>query len=686
MKKILCLLVPAFAAATIFSSCNKKFDAPPEESADSIPVNSTIQQLKALHQSKGAYDSVTADLTISGVVTANDSSGNFYNQIVIEDNSGAIYVDIQGSDLYASYPVGRKLYIKARGLTLSDKSGCIQLGMYTGGASPTLSGIPVGIAEQYIVKGTFNNVVVPIPVTLDQLNPNDLQDPLQSELIVLSGFQFQDADLGKTYSDSAKSTYFNLQTCSSSSTIELYNSNYAYFANLPVPQGNGNITGIYTPYNTYKEIIIRDTSDVQFYGARCGAGGGVPGANITIAQLRAMYSNADMVLAANYTVSGTVISDASSKNISSGSFVLQSGNSGISVYAGGTITYNIGDSVVLNISPTDSLLNYRGSLELKLHSGAALPSPVATNVSVTPAVKTTAQIKTALALALNDPNNIEYTLVQINSATASGNSTYSGSNTLTDASGAVTLYTLTGATFASDALLTSSANWTGFAYNFNGVQEFVIRNPNDVTAGSVTPPPTGSNFTADYTFDNVTSTSGTTDPTAPPTATNVTFGSFSATGVSANSSGAGRFSFTGWALGATNGSDDFTGDIDPTKYYEVTITPNSGNTLLLSSLTFTLQRSGTGIRQMAVRSSLDGFTDNLPVTIDPANDNLSVVSSNVVQVTDAATTAQDGSTITFGSDFSAITTPVTFRFYGFNAEASTGTFSIDNVTFTGSAK
>jgi len=84
---------------------------------------------------------------------------------------------------------------------------------------------------------------------------------------------------------------------------------------------------------------------------------------------------------------------------------------------------------------------------------------------------------------------------------------------------------------------------------------------------------------------------------------------------------------------------------------------------------------------------LDGFTDNLPATINPANDNLSVVSTNIIQVTDAATTAQNGSTITFGSDFSAITSSVTFRFYGFNSKsANNGTFSIDNVTFTGTVK
>jgi hypothetical protein len=370
-----------------------------------------------------------------------------------------------------------------------------------------------------------------------------------------------------------------------------------------------------------------------------------------------------------------VISDASNKNISAGSFVLQSGNSGIAVYAGGTITYNIGDSVVLNVTTTDSLLNYQGSLELKLHYGVTLPSPVATNVSVTPTVKTIAQINTALALPLNNPNDFEYTLVQISSATASGNATYSGNNTLTDASGSITLYTAAGATFASTALPAESGDWTGYAHNFNTTPEFSIRNLNDVTASPV-PPPSSSSFTAVYTFSDVTTTSGTTDPTPAPTVTGLTFGNFTANGVSANPNAGGRFSFTGWN----------TSSLDETKYDEVTITPNSGVTFDLSELTLTLQRSGTGVTQIAIRSSLDGFANNLPVTINPANSNLTVNSDNSVQITNNPSAAQTGTDLVFDSNFSGLAAPVTFRFYGFGASAASGTFSLNNVTFTGTVK
>ncbi|MBK7678353.1 MAG: hypothetical protein IPJ29_02900 [Chitinophagaceae bacterium] len=193
-------------------------------------------------------------------------------------------------------------------------------------------------------------------------------------------------------------------------------------------------------------------------------------------------------------------------------------------------------------------------------------------------------------------------------------------------------------------------------------------------------------FSSTYDFALVVNgVSGTTDPTPPPTASGLTFGSFNAVGTPANPNAGGRFSFIDWSLGATNGSDVFIGGINTSEYYQVTITPNANVVLDLNTITFTSQRSGTGPRQYSVRSSLDGYASNLPASINPANPTLSIVATDIFQVTDATTTAQIGSTITLGVSYDNLTTPVTFRFYGYNAELAGGSFGIDNVVFNGVA-
>ncbi len=184
--------------------------------------------------------------------------------------------------------------------------------------------------------------------------------------------------------------------------------------------------------------------------------------------------------------------------------------------------------------------------------------------------------------------------------------------------------------------------------------------------------------------------SGTTDPTPLPIVPGITFTPFTAVGVSAQPNAAGRFSFTAWPGGAASGNDDpasFTGVIDPNNfYYEVTVTPQSGKQLSLTSINFTVQRSSTGIRQFAVRSSLDNFASNLPASVNPTSATLTANSTtNIFQVLDANTSATAGSTITLGNTFSNLTNAtVKFRFYGLNSEGNAGTFSIDDVNFVGS--
>jgi trimeric autotransporter adhesin len=196
-------------------------------------------------------------------------------------------------------------------------------------------------------------------------------------------------------------------------------------------------------------------------------------------------------------------------------------------------------------------------------------------------------------------------------------------------------------------------------------------------------------FTATYDFSGVLQdVGGTTDPTPPPIEAGLTFSSFTSAGADANPNAGGRFSFQSQPLGATNGVDDFsqfTGSLSVTAYFEVSITPVSAIEMQLDTIAFTVQRSGTGIRSYAVRSSVDGFAANLPASISPGNVNLGVGPGNEFRVlVDTVTTAQNGSLVILGLPYSSA--PVTFRFYGWNAESTVGTFSIDNVSFSGSTR
>jgi hypothetical protein len=281
LRSLIAVLVLLIAVGS-FTACKKEFDAPPGPGDLDIVANTTIEGLKAYHTIPGAYDLINDDVIITGIIVANDKSGNFYKQLFIQDSTGAIQVQIEGFSLYVSYPVGRRVYLKCKGLTLSDANSNMVLGVKaTVGGLPSLEGIPGQTLNQYLFGGSLDNPVEPIPVTISQLG-TALNDRYINALVKLEDYEFVSADTSKTYSDTSayKSTQNRLISlgCGNSLSTVVRTSAYSNFAGLRLPKGNGSITAIYTIFKsspssstTTKQLIIRDTADIQFNNPRCGA-------------------------------------------------------------------------------------------------------------------------------------------------------------------------------------------------------------------------------------------------------------------------------------------------------------------------------------------------------------------------------------------------------------------------------
>lgn len=195
-----------------------------------------------------------------------------------------------------------------------------------------------------------------------------------------------------------------------------------------------------------------------------------------------------------------------------------------------------------------------------------------------------------------------------------------------------------------------------------------------------------------YDFSSVNPGSGAIDPATIPADDTLYRTSFSAHNVSTNSVDTSRFAFTNWGTGAIDGDDTIahvTGTLDTTKYYEVKFAPGFGYSTIFKTITFNVKRNSTGVRTFAVRSSANNYQSNVPVSISPANAQLGAGTvsgvANVLYFTsDTNTNVQSGCKVTFPAntlDYTNVLDTTTFRFYGWNAEDSTGTFSIDNVTF-----
>src|SRR5574344_330904 len=94
----------------IFSSCNKEYDAPefaaPEYTGE--PANKTIADIIAVYNNAGAMDSIChagETFIVKATVVSSDEGGNFYKNIVLQDETGGIQIPIDKSGLYNIYPV-----------------------------------------------------------------------------------------------------------------------------------------------------------------------------------------------------------------------------------------------------------------------------------------------------------------------------------------------------------------------------------------------------------------------------------------------------------------------------------------------------------------------------------------------------------------------------------------------------
>lgn len=462
MRKALYFALAFFFISGISSCVKDKFDAPPLQGQDpDITANFTLDSVIGRSAAIGGqiYE-FNEDLVVSAVVVADDKSGNFYQNIILEDSTAGISLRIDRSSLYTEYPVGRRLFIKLRGLSVGTFAGLYQIGININNA---VEPIPSSVVDNYILKGVWGLPVVPHVVSINQLN-----DSYQNKLIELNGVEFTAADAGKNYADgyNKASINRNLKDCNGGNII-VRTSGYANFANNKTPLGNGKLLAVYSTYNGDGQLLIRGLDDVQLDSVRCG--GGTISTN-GIAGIRGLYSGTDVSVPSGKIIYGVVISDATNLNTDPKNMVVQDSTGGIVVRFTSNHSFALGDSVRIDAGG-QTLSDFNGLVQLN-NCALSICTKVGTG-TIAPRVATVQQI-------LQNGTAWESTLVQVQNATISGSgSTWSGSTTITDATGSITHFTRSAATFSGNSLPSGNKSFTAMVGNFNGVQ-LVIRNLNDV--------------------------------------------------------------------------------------------------------------------------------------------------------------------------------------------------------------
>jgi len=251
--------------------CIKNLDQPPLNMGANIQATIAIRTLRDGHI-PGNTERLIDNQIVTGIVTANDANDNFYKTIVIQDSTAAITIRLDGFGLAADYPLGKRLFIRLNGLFFGEYGGMLQLGGgvdKTNPSFPELLPIPSPLFSKVIVIGNQEKMPDPLLVKFEQL-----RDTMQSRLIEIDSVEFAPSDTAKPFADyvNKETVSHTLRICNGGS-LYLRTSGFASFAAVKTPRGNGRIRGIYTVFGSQKQLLIRDTSDVQLEGLRCSGSG-----------------------------------------------------------------------------------------------------------------------------------------------------------------------------------------------------------------------------------------------------------------------------------------------------------------------------------------------------------------------------------------------------------------------------
>lgn len=451
-----------FLTATT-ESCKKRFDEPPVENYPVLTPNATISQIKALHTIGNTPTLITDSLVIEGIVVSSDEAGNFFKQLIIQDDSAGIEIRIEMSNLYNDYPVGRRVWVKCKGLYVGDYEGNHQLTINDAGDR-----LPEGLLPNYIVGGAKNQ-----PVNAQNVTIADIKNSTRyrNMLVQLTDVQFAAADTNQTYADAIGQASLNrsIVDCNGN-TILLRSSGYATFASALTPGGQGTAIGVHSNFGSDAQLYIRETGDLSFDGTRCTIS--VGGNLISVATLRAAFGGS---IPTNSKINAYVISDRTTANLVGQNMVIMDATGGITMRFTSNHSFNEGDQVEI---PLDggTLSEFNGLLQLEdIASGSV--TVVSTGNAVPP---TTVTVATLLA----SPETYESRLVKVINATLAGNTTYSGTLDLSDGTGTIDLFSRFTCTFAASPVPCGTLEVVGILGQFTGYQ-FQLRDPAyDVTGGT----------------------------------------------------------------------------------------------------------------------------------------------------------------------------------------------------------
>ena len=284
MKKLKYLMMAA--VCVLFASCMGDSYAEPAETGSAPYGNNeltetnviSIAQLKSKfanyiatdYRDGISYAKVTDDIKIKAIVTSSDVAGNIYQELALQDATGAIIVSVAQGGLHGALPIGTEVLVSLKDLYVGNYGKQAQIGVPSVNAAgaTTIGRISRTVWDQHYKILSSGNKVEPTEFASGTNATTWDLDTDGGKLGVIRNVSFKSSNSSKvtdTFADAnggAGSISWTLNEQDGRKVI-VYNSNFAKFANSKVPTGKVDIVGIFKRFNNQWEIIIRSLDDVK---------------------------------------------------------------------------------------------------------------------------------------------------------------------------------------------------------------------------------------------------------------------------------------------------------------------------------------------------------------------------------------------------------------------------------------
>jgi hypothetical protein len=238
--------------------CSKKFDNPPYK-----PVNEGAKlSISALRQHSAGANSIykfgDGDTNLYCRVSMDESSGNIYRQVFVQDDEGnGLQIRLRSS---GGLNAGEEIRINLNGSYLVDANNMIYL-----------DSIDV---ERSVVKLSSGNKIVSTVSSIKKIlagnGSGKSGDNFQSKVVELSGVEFAFEDRNKPFANAVgKTSYeYTLSDCTGNE-IAVRTSGMSNFAAKLTPAGNGKLVAVVQQYNSEMSLIIHSYNEISMNAAAC---------------------------------------------------------------------------------------------------------------------------------------------------------------------------------------------------------------------------------------------------------------------------------------------------------------------------------------------------------------------------------------------------------------------------------